>query len=281
MRALRVLLVLILVVLAALGGVFLWHRMAPVPAVVQAPVWTPITETRLDYGRFKDLAVYTPARSARGVVLLLSGADGWTPTMAGMANRIAGQGALVVGIDLGQFNAVLEHDGGQCVYPDGDLENLSHFIQAYSHLPTYLNPILAGYSAGGTLAYATLVQAPPDTFAGAVSLEFCPAYPVNKPLCKGSGLAFTAHSPGAGVDFLAAPHLGLPWVALQTGRHPACDAAAVRRFVAQVPGARLIAAPDMPVPFAPELEACYRTSAEHIRRAIDAMLGTEPRLESV
>jgi len=55
--------------------------------------WTPIAEQRLDYGRFKQLAVYTPAKSARGVVLLLSGTDGWTPLMADLANRIARQGA--------------------------------------------------------------------------------------------------------------------------------------------------------------------------------------------
>ena len=185
-----------------------------------------------------------------GVVLLLSGTDGWTASLTGRANRIAQQGALVVGIDLAQFNTVLENDGGQCVYPDGDLENLSHFIQAYSHFPTYLSPILAGISAGGTLAYATLVQAPANTFAAAVSMDFCPAYPLHKPLCKGSGIGFTAQPHDAGVDFLPAPHLGLPWVVLQTDTHRTCDTATVRKFVSQIPGAQFIAAADVGAPAA-------------------------------
>jgi type IV secretory pathway VirJ component len=250
MKVLRIVLILIVLAAAAVAGVFLWRRppttgVAVAPA---APVWTPIAEQRLDYGRFKQLAVYTPASSARGVVLLLSGTDGWTPRMSDLANRIARQGALVVGIDLAQFDDVLEKDGGECVFPDGDLENLSHFIQAYSHLPGYLSPILAGYSAGGTLAYATLVQAPPNTFAAAVSMNFCPAYPLRKPLCKGSGVGFSPRAGSAGVDFLPAPHLSLPWIALQGDPDPACDAAAVRRFVAQVPGAQLIDVPPATAP---------------------------------
>jgi len=30
------------------------------------------------------------------------------------------------------------------LFPDGDLENLSHFVQAYFHTSTYLSPILVG-----------------------------------------------------------------------------------------------------------------------------------------
>ncbi len=71
---------------------------------------------------------------------------------------------MVTGIDLPKFRASLEADGDQCVFPDGDLENLSHFVQAYMHLPTYLAPMLVGYGAGGTLAYAILAQAPRNTF---------------------------------------------------------------------------------------------------------------------
>ncbi len=229
--------------LAVLAGTVLLRRGAPLPTAPPARVWTPIKEQRLDYGRFKHLAIYSPTPSPRGVVLLLSGTGGWTPAMADTARHIAQQGALVVGIDLAQFNEVLENDGGDCVYPDGDLENLSHFIQAYLRLPSYLSPILAGVADGGALAYATLVQAPANTFAGAVSLGFCPAYPLHKPLCKGSGIGFTAHAHDAGVDFLPTPQLNLPWVVLQGENHPACDLATVRAFVARVPGARLITVP--------------------------------------
>ncbi len=59
-------------------------------------------------------------------------------------------------------------DGGSCVFPDGDLENLSHYVQAYYKLPTYFTPVLVGYSAGASLAYATLAQAPRGVLCGRV-----------------------------------------------------------------------------------------------------------------
>ena len=93
-----------------------------------------------------------------------------------MAAALAQQGAMVAGIDLPKFNAMLAADGAQCVFPDGDLENLSHFVQAYFHNPTYLAPLLAGISSGGTLAYAALAQSPKDTFAGALTSGFCPQF---------------------------------------------------------------------------------------------------------
>src|SRR5260370_36593266 len=203
--------------------------------------WTPITEQTLSHGRFKKLTVYSPHATPRGFVLLLSGAAGWTDVMSAMAARIAEQGAMVVGIDAPQLDASLEEDGAACVFPDGDLENLSHFVQAYYHLPTYLSPILAGLGTGATLSYAMLAQAPVNTFAGALSMEFCPGYPMKKRLCKGSGVEFTPRARDGGVEFLPSRQIGNPWVVLQgtdraSPKPQACDAAVVQNFVGQVPG---------------------------------------------
>jgi type IV secretory pathway VirJ component len=57
------------------------------------------------------------------------------------------------------------------VFPDGDLENLSHFVQAYYKLPTYLTPVIAGYSAGANLAYTMAEQSASGIFAGALSVS--------------------------------------------------------------------------------------------------------------
>jgi type IV secretory pathway VirJ component len=209
------------------------------------PAWTPVTEQTLSHGRFKKLTVYSPHSTPRGFVLLLSGPEGWTDLMSGMAARIAEQGAMVVGIDTPLLEVSLEEDDATCVFPDGDLENLSHFVQAYYHLPTYLSPILAGYAAGATLGYAMLAQAPVNTFAGAVSMEFCPVYPLKKRLCKGSGLEFSPRVRDGGVELMPSRQIGNPWIVLQgpdrESRGPqACDAGDVRNFVAQVPGATLV-----------------------------------------
>jgi type IV secretory pathway VirJ component len=228
-----------LVVLAALAvGVYEIRArkggaLGPPPAAVQ--VWTPVTEQQLSHGRFEHIHVYVPHATARGFVLLLSGDAGWNDGLRAQARRLAAQGALVAGLDTGAFNRSLQTDGAQCVFPDGDLENLSHFVQAYFRLPAYLSPILVGDSSGATLAYATLVQAPAGTFAGAVSMNFCPTYGLEKPLCKGSGIEFTTQ--GSGISFLPTRQSGLSWTVIPHGDQ-ACNVEAVRSFVAQVPGAR-------------------------------------------
>ena len=202
----------------------------------------------LNHGRFEDLVVYAPEARPASFVLFLSGDEGWNPAAEAAARQLVQQGAMVVGIDTRKFRAVLESDGGQCVYPDGDLENLSHFVQAYFHNTTYLAPLLAGISSGGTLAYAVLAQAPKDTFAGALTLGFCPHLNLDKPLCRGSGLEFSAvrgtGGDRSGVEFLPIGHLNNPWVNIQSAKDQGCPVSAVRNFVSKVHGAAMAIVPD-------------------------------------
>jgi type IV secretory pathway VirJ component len=198
----------------------------------------------LDHGRFKNVLVYSPAQAPAGFALFLSGDEGWSATEDSLAQQLALQGAMVAGIDAVQFKTALAQDGGQCVFPDGDLENLSHFVQAYFHNPSYLSPLLVGVSSGASLSFAVLAQAPRDTFAGALTVDFCPHLNLDKPLCKGSGLEFTKSPHSAGADLLPIKSLSNPWVALQTAKNLACPAAVVRDFVSQVRGAALAYLPD-------------------------------------
>jgi type IV secretory pathway VirJ component len=138
----------------------------------------------LSHGRFRDVQIYRPAGNVKQVALFLSGEEGWDRGMAGMASRLAADGSLVAGIDVRSFIASLEEDDADCVFPDGDLENLSHFIQAYYKLPTYFTPVLVGYSEGASLANATLAQAPRGVFAGALAISFRSELEMRKALCK-------------------------------------------------------------------------------------------------
>jgi type IV secretory pathway VirJ component len=198
----------------------------------------------LSHGRFHDLVVYAPTGKPTSFVLFLSGDGGWNSGADALAQQLVQQGAMVVGIDLPKFKVALQADGGQCVFPDGDLENLSHYVQAYFHNSTYLAPILVGVSAGGTMAYGVLAQAPKDTFAGALSLGFCPDLDLAKPLCKGSGLEFARNARGAGGTLLPIGHLANPWVVLQASKNQACPVAATRDFVAKVHGAAMAILPE-------------------------------------
>jgi type IV secretory pathway VirJ component len=205
--------------------------------------------THLSHGRFKDLVVYSPNGAAAGsFVLLLSGDEGWNGSAGALAEQLAQQGAMVAGIDYPKFKAALEADGADCVFPDGDLENLSHFVQAYFHNSTYLAPLLVGVGSGGSMAYAALAQAPKDTFAGALSLGFCPHMNLDKPLCKGSGLELTHGARGSGLDLKPIKSLANPWVTLAATQGASCPIATTRDFVAQIHGAAIATMPQVGMP---------------------------------
>jgi len=227
----------------------------------------------LSHGRFKDLAVYAPAGTPSSFVLLLSGDKGWDSGADAHAAQLAQQGAMVVGIDLPKFDAVLKADDSQCVFPDGDLENLSHFVQAYYHNATYLAPILVGVSGGGAMAYAVLAQAPKDTFAGALSLGFCPQLNLSKPLCKGTGLEY------AGVNLLPIKKLRNPWVVLRDSDRAACPVAVTREFVAQVHGAAMALLPNLsPAPVNAAFNKLAAANSTQLPQA-PAALGDLPIVE--
>ena len=156
------------------------------------------------------------------------GEQGWNAQLSRSAQLLASQGALVAGIDSRALFANLERDGAECVYPDGDLENLSHFLQAYYRLPSYEPAVLVGYGAGATLSYAMLAQAPAETFAGGDLDRLLSGAPAAQAPVR-SGLAARRASRARIAALLVPDKLEAPWIVLQTRaarrvRH-GCDAA--------------------------------------------------------
>ncbi|MDE2149594.1 MAG: DUF3096 domain-containing protein [Gammaproteobacteria bacterium] len=219
--------------------------LVPAAASARAGTHAPVADhadLHLSHGRFHRVAIYQPAGTPRSFVLFLSGDGGWNLGVVSMAQALAARGALVAGINTPRLLTGLEHDPAGCEFLDGDLENLSHFLQAYFRLPSYLSPVIVGYSSGATLAYAMMVQAPKGTFAGALSLGFCPDLELHKPLCKGEGLHYRKRADGRGVDFLPGTLNGA-WISLNGAVDQVCPIAPQRRFIAQVPGAGLVELP--------------------------------------
>jgi type IV secretory pathway VirJ component len=186
-------------------------------------------------GRFGAVTVYRPAGPARNFVLFVSGDGGWNLGVVDMARHLTEQGAVVVGIDIRHYLAELGHASQQCVSLAADFELLSHDVQKDLALPDYLAPILVGYSSGATVVYAVLSQAPAGTFAGAISMGFCPDQDFRgKALCPGNGLHYTVNKRG---DFVLQPQPKIEekWVAFQGQIDQVCNPAAVDAFVARVP----------------------------------------------
>jgi type IV secretory pathway VirJ component len=204
-------------------------------------VAAPCGAETLAHGRFQNIAIYRPTGEVQRVVLFLSGEQGWNEKLSRSAQLLASQGALVAGIDSHALFANLEKDAAECVYPDGDLENLSHFLQAYYRLPSYEPAVLVGDGAGATLSYAMLAQAPADTFAGAISIDFCPELRLRKRLCAAGTLQFT--EPKQVRALLTPAKLEDPWIALQTRAAGACGKAVTERFASAAPGSQIIMVP--------------------------------------
>jgi type IV secretory pathway VirJ component len=204
-----------------------------------------VTATQLSHGRFRDFLVYKPAGTPASFALLISGVEGWNSTADTMARQLALRGAMVAGIDWAKFKANLEADGDQCTFPDGDLENLSHFVQAYFRTSTYLPPVLVGVSSGAAMTYAMLVQAPRNTFAAALTLGFCPNLNLDKPLCTGSGFESIRSTRGHGVQLLPVKNLNTPWVNLQGANDRVCPASATQDFISRIRGAAMVTLPNV------------------------------------
>jgi type IV secretory pathway VirJ component len=192
----------------------------------------------LSHGRFQNLAIYRPGGEVQRVVLFLSGEQGWNEQLSRSAQLLASQGALVAGIDSRALFANLERDDAECVFPDGDLENLSHFLQAYYRLPNYQPAVLVGDGAGATLSYAMLAQASAETFAGGISIDFCPELRLRKRLCEANSLHIVPVGKDRGT--LVPDKLDAPWIVLQTHANGACRAAVTQRFVRAVPGSEIV-----------------------------------------
>ena len=230
----------------------------------------PQAETLAAVPSFGAVTVYRPAGLPKQVVLFISGDGGWNLGVVGMANRLREAGALVAGIDIRAFRRSLEASS-DCAYPAGALEELSRALQLRYRLPAYQRPVLVGYSSGATLVYAALAAAPPETFAGAISLGFCPDIELRTPLCQMRGLRAAKRPRGVGFDLSPFPASTVPWMVLQGEVDQVCDPEATRTFAGRTGATRVFSLPGVGHGFGvearwvPQFMAAYREIGE--RRA--------------
>lgn len=234
-------------------------------------------EQTMEFGRFGTVHVYRASAIPAHVVLFVSGDGGWNLGVVDMARELTTLDSVVAGIDIRHYLRELEISGDKCSYPASDFEALSKFVQKSLHFPKYTEPILIGYSSGATLVYATLVQAPPNTFAGAVSLGFCPDLPLTKSFCKGNGLEWKAMPAGKGDSFLPAKTLKVPWIAMQGETDQVCHPSNTDAFAKQVIGGEVVMLPKVGHGFAvprnwmPQFRAVFsKLSQKHEARKAEA-----------
>ena len=195
----------------------------------------------MQFGRFGTIPVVRPQGEPTQVVLLLSGDKGPGELEAKMAAVLAGQGALVFEIDSARY--LMATGQIHCVFPGADFEGMSQFGQQRLGLANYKLPILVGTGAGAELAYAALAQAPPNTFAGAVSAGFCAVLNSQRPLCQGNGLMRDRTWKLGGQHLLPNPDIEDPWIVLSSPSDAQCSAGPFGNFNKTIPQSKVIPLP--------------------------------------
>jgi type IV secretory pathway VirJ component len=198
-------------------------------------------------GRFGSAYVYIPAGKPKSVAIFISGDGGWELGVVNMALALRDMGAVVIGVDIRRYFDSLRKAASRpdapCQLIAGDFETLSHQVQKSIGLTEYRVPVLVGYSSGATVAYATLVQAPTGTFAGALSLGFCADQDFSgAQLCPGAGLHYVENAQHELV-FEAASTLKQPWIAFQGEKDQVCNAHAAEEFTARVANGSIVKLP--------------------------------------
>lgn len=205
----------------------------------------PAGKDELTFGNFGTVSLYRPDGEIKSIALFISGDGGWNKGVVGMANALVKKNALVVGIDIVKYLKKAQACKENCIYPAAEFEALSQFVQQQLKMPTYRNPILVGYSSGATLVYALLSQAPAGTFAGGLSLGFCPDLEMKKQLCRGDNLACTQLPKKNGWWLTANPKLATPWIILNGPKDKVCNFEDTKKFLEDVPNATLIELPEV------------------------------------
>ena len=243
------------------------------PATPPAPGAAGAPAKRLAAGRFGTVSVYSPPAKPQSVAIFVSGDGGWELGVVSMAHALTELGAVVIGVDIREYMANLrkaaERPGAPCQMIAADFETLSHQIQKQIGLSEYQAPVLVGYSSGATVVYATLVQSPPGTFAGALSLGFCADQDfAGAALCPGAGLRYSENRQHELV-FAPAATLKQPWIALQGQKDQVCDPHAVDVFAAAMTGGQVVKLPLVGHGFGvernwlPQFRAAYTQLAAH------------------
>ena len=181
---------------------------------------------------------YVPRTPTPHVVLFVSGDGGWNASVVAMARRIAAQQAIVIGISYPALKRGSARAGG-CWYVASDLELISHAAQKTLKLPQYHPPILVGYSSGASLVYAALANTPAVTFAGGLSLGFCPDLAA-RDVCPGDAWTPDYDETKHVNHFPPTKELPKDWYILQGAQDQVCTFDTVRRFTAGMPKTHLL-----------------------------------------
>jgi len=215
---------------------------ADVPA--REDVAATVQTSRYAFAATGDVATYLPSHDPKGVVLFLSGEDGWTRDRDQMARALARKGLLVAGISTPALLQAMERSPRTCVNPNYPLIDLARDLQHRMAVETYRKPVLLGYGAGATLAYAAIALWPSGGYQAAVSINPATRLASRKQWCTAPGFsARRMTKPPRGWQFAPNRRITIPWVVVQQQPNAVIARRALLGFLSSVPHASLIDLP--------------------------------------
>lgn len=213
------------------------RALAQKPAANGPAIGAKAVAASVSHGRFEQVPVHRPAGEPKRFVLWF--ADGMSAAGQARIEALVADGAMVAVVDTTTLESALSKDGGNCIFSAGDVENFSHYVQAYYRAPTYHLPVLMGDGEGAALAYAVATLAPASAFAGVVSVDFCPVLALPRAMCGQHNVPLAPAAAGAGVS-LQPMRLPMPWLVANDAHAKGCPAQEVDAFVAAVPQGRML-----------------------------------------
>ena len=198
-----------------------------------------LTTNKYKFGAFGEITVYAKSATPQSLILFASGDGGWNQGVVDMAKSITDEKTAVAGFSTVTY--LKNSDSGKkCLYPAGDLELLSKYLQKKLNFKSYDHPVLVGYSSGATLVYGSLAQAPDGTFQGALSLGFCSDIETKNIFCKGFGLTSRKLINTKGFDLDPAQRDMSTWITLHGDQDKVCALSDIQKFVSATNGAALV-----------------------------------------
>ncbi|MDM9625914.1 AcvB/VirJ family lysyl-phosphatidylglycerol hydrolase [Rhizobium sp. S152] len=154
-----------------------------IPAARAADETTQSFET----GLIPSPHIFLPDGDVKGAVMLISDAAGWGDKEKTEADRLVGEGAVVIGVDFPSYIDALRKydvsDNDGCVYLVSDIESLSQQVQRAAGNSPYHLPVIAGIGEGGALALAIAAQTPDATIGQTLAIDPLAGIPLTQQLC--------------------------------------------------------------------------------------------------
>jgi type IV secretory pathway VirJ component len=128
--------------------------------------------------------IVAPPTPPTQAVVLFSDQDGWNEPEQQIADALARQGAVVMGLDTPGILRRMEASDRGCLLLIGQIEAISHQIQSHLQAPAYAFPTLAGVGEGGTVAMAIASHTEAATVARIIAVDPNAVVTSRKRLCS-------------------------------------------------------------------------------------------------